>query len=88
MEDGTVYLDPTADDGMIATMTEATAEELGWSLNGTTIEDDGDGYCYALVGYPWDDERSDADNDAQHDADWRECLREIEAAGLDWKEIG
>lgn len=84
MENGIVYLDPTADSGMIATMTEETAEELGWTLNGASIEND-DGYCYALVGMPWDDAESDEANDALFDSDWRATTQEIEAAGLKWE---
>lgn len=85
MRDGIVYLDPAADSGMIASMTEETAEELGWSLNGASIEND-DGFCYAIVGMPWDDEESDEANDAQADRDWRATTKEIERAGLEWEE--
>ena len=85
MRDGIVYLDPTADSGMIATMTEATAEELGWSLNGSAIEND-DGYCYAIVGMPWDYAAPIAVNEAEYDHDWRATIKEIEAAGLEWEE--
>ena len=74
-----------------------TLDALGGSICGSSfdcVDDNGDGTgeWYAVVGEPWDDSLSDADNDRAF-YHWRERVeRELSAAnmtrGVDWREIG
>lgn len=82
-----IYLDFTSDlCAVFLTCGPEDADVLGGSVAGERLEDDYDG-AYALIGDPWGDDASDADNDANADY-WRKTvIREIEAAGLAWQEI-
>ena len=83
-----VDLDLTADSGAIAWMSHEAADALGWTLNGSSIEaGEDDGLCYCVFGLPWDDDESDAANDAQADYDKAVAKHEITAAGLRWQEV-
>lgn len=84
-----VDLDLTADSGAIAWMSHEAADALGWTLNGSSIEagDDEDSLCCCVFGLPWDDDESDAANDAQADYDEAVAKLEIIAAGLRWQEV-
>ena len=83
-----VEIDHTSDScAVLVWCTPDQADDLGWSIGGSSIEDAGDGQCYAMVGLPWSDDHTDAENDAEHDHAWRECIRDLTSAGLDWEEV-
>lgn len=82
-----IALDLTPDScAVLVYASEDGRDALGGSIAGAAFEHDGDGHYYALVGDPWDDSLSDAENDQSHDR-WQELVEaEIAAVGLRWYE--
>ena len=86
-KDGPVQLDPTSDScAVLVWCTAAQAAQLVGSIGGSIIGDLGD-TCYAMVGWPWDDDRTDKENDAEHDRAWIGVLDDIDLADLNWEEV-
>lgn len=86
-----IELDFTSDSCVIFLSTgEETAEELGWSIGGSSIENDG-GYCYAMIGESMNEcadyGMTEAEVDSYACRLRDQIIAEIEAAGLDWTEV-
>lgn len=80
-----IRLDLTSDScAVMLSCTPEQAEVLGGSVAGTSIEQIDDGFCYALVGEPWDDSRSDTENDDASQSYYDSVVAEVEGAGLEW----
>lgn len=55
---------------------------LGGSICGTRFEHAIEDYWYAILGEPSNNYAPDPATEC-----WRDCINEIEAAGLDWEEV-